>query len=69
MKLFKSDRLEISVKDDGKGFTAKDIPNHAGKENITALSGRGIAIAGMNTDKIIYNAKGNKVIISVNKSL
>jgi len=59
---FKSDHLEISVKDDGKGFTSKDIPNHASKENITALSGRGIVIAGMNADKIIYNTKGNKAI-------
>jgi serine/threonine-protein kinase RsbW len=36
------DRLSISVKDQGKGFKAEDIPNPLDAENLLKPSGRGI---------------------------
>ncbi|QTA88915.1 SpoIIE family protein phosphatase [Desulfonema magnum] len=61
--LYSDKQLEISIEDEGKGFNIKNVPDPTHEDNITKLSGRGIAIAKMNTDQVTYNAKGNKVVL------
>ncbi|MCP4350922.1 MAG: SpoIIE family protein phosphatase [Desulfobacterales bacterium] len=63
--LYNSDQLEITVEDDGDGFDIDDVPDPFHKDHIRDTSGRGIAIARMNAGQIIYNAKGNKVTLTM----
>ena len=56
-------QLRLSVKDDGAGFDVRNIQDPTHEQNLQETSGRGIAIARMNVDQVIYNAKGNKVTL------
>lgn len=62
--LYRDGRLEISIEDQGNGFDADCISDPRSKNNITRLTGRGIYIAKMSVDQLVYNSKGNKVILS-----
>jgi serine/threonine-protein kinase RsbW len=61
---FKRSILRISVEDEGKGFKPKEIPDPTKPENIENLSGRGVFLMSKLADKIEFNEKGNKVIMS-----
>ncbi len=61
--LHDGEQLRLSVKDDGAGFDVRNIPDPTHEQNLQETSGRGIAIARMNVDQVIYNAKGNKVTL------
>lgn len=56
--------LSIRIKDDGDGFDTSKIPNPTDTERLLKLHGRGIFIAKMYFDKIVYNDKGNEVTLS-----
>ncbi len=55
------DHLEISVEDEGPGFDLAAVPDPTREENLTRLSGRGIAVAKMYADQVTY--KGSKAIM------
>ena len=61
---FKRSILRISVEDEGMGFKPKEIPDPTKPENIENLSGRGVFLMSKLADKIEFNEKGNKVIMS-----
>ncbi|MCX8083901.1 MAG: ATP-binding protein [Calditerrivibrio sp.] len=55
--------LKIVVKDRGKGFDTSKIKRNPSEEDLYKLHGRGILIASMYFDSIIYNKKGNVVTL------
>lgn len=55
------DILEVTVKDEGKGFNPKGIPDPTSPENIENVDGRGVFIMSKLADAIEYNEKGNIV--------
>ena len=64
-------KLIIRVKDDGLGFNTKednvllkeDMYEEEFDEQLEAEGGRGILLMRLFCDKIIYNAKGNEVLL------
>lgn len=56
IKVSKSnDQLQISFKDEGKGFNPKDVPDPTIPENILKGSGRGLHIMKSLVDDVQYN--------------
>jgi len=55
------DLLEVTVKDEGRGFNPKGIPDPTSPENIENVDGRGVFIMSKLADAIEYNEKGNIV--------
>ncbi|MDF3818506.1 response regulator [Leptospira sp. 96542] len=53
--------VTIVIRDDGEGFKPKEIPNPVDNPSANLVSGRGIFLAKMNIDSIVYNDKGNEV--------
>jgi len=64
-------RLIIRVKDDCQGFNTKDVNvkrkiekyEEEFEKMLEAEGGRGILLMKMFCDKVIYNAKGNEVLL------
>lgn len=53
-----TDHLKLTVEDEGEGFDVSAIPIEAG---LNPNQGRGIILMRNFMDKVVYNAKGNKV--------
>lgn len=69
--LIDDDRVELSIKDSGKGFDPKAVPDPTEPENILKDSGRGIHIMRSFIDEVVYNFSDEgtelKLIISISK--
>ena len=61
---FKSDELNITVTDEGPGFSPEKVPDPTTPENIEALNGRGIYLMSHLADNIKYSKKGNSVTMT-----
>jgi len=61
--LYAEDQLKLSVEDEGDGFDPQAIYDPRCENRIASLSGRGIFLAKMNTDQLIYTVKGNRVTL------
>lgn len=61
---YKSDKLNITVTDEGPGFRPDKVPDPTTPENIEALNGRGIYLMSHLADKIVYSEKGNSVTMT-----
>ncbi len=63
-----SDRITISIKDEGSGFILKDVPDPTLPENLLKDSGRGIYIMKTFLDKVEFNftPSGTEVILTMN---
>lgn len=67
-------KLIIRVKDDGPGFNTKEVNVHLEKniyeekfeEMLESEGGRGILLMKIFCDKVIYNSKGNEVLLMKN---
>ncbi len=57
----------ISIKDEGKGFVIKDVPDPTNEENILKDSGRGLLIMKSLVDKLEYkfSDSGTQVIFTI----
>jgi serine/threonine-protein kinase RsbW len=55
------DFLQVTVKDEGKGFDPTNVPDPTNPENIQNVDGRGVFIMSKLSDEIEYNKKGNTV--------
>ena len=55
------DYLQVTVKDEGKGFDPTNVPDPTNPENIQNVDGRGVFIMSKLSDEIEYNKKGNTV--------
>lgn len=53
--------VTIVIRDEGNGFAVSQIPNPVVNPAANLVSGRGIFLAKMNIDSIVYNEKGNEV--------
>ncbi len=56
--------LMIKVTDEGNGFDIEEQLNRQIKDNILRENGRGIIIVQHFFDKVLYNKKGNEVVVS-----
>lgn len=61
--VFNPGKLEIIIEDSGPGFNMEDLDDPFDEKNISKPSGRGIALARMNVDRLVFNTKGNKVTL------
>jgi len=55
------DYVNFTVKDDGKGFNYKDLPDPKDPENFFKNSGRGLLIIRIHMDEVEWNEKGNQI--------
>jgi serine/threonine-protein kinase RsbW len=66
-----NDKVELGIKDSGKGFDPNSVPDPTKPENILKDSGRGIHIMRSFIDEVVYNFSDEgtelKLIISINK--
>lgn len=53
--------ITIVIRDEGSGFAVSQIPNPVVNPAANLVSGRGIFLAKMNIDSIVFNEKGNEV--------
>ncbi|MBM9591574.1 response regulator [Leptospira sp. 201903075] len=53
--------ITVVIRDEGNGFAVSQIPNPVVNPAANLVSGRGIFLAKMNIDSIVYNEKGNEV--------
>jgi serine/threonine-protein kinase RsbW len=56
--------VEISVKDQGRGYDPTKVPDPTADENLTLPSGRGVAMIRSFMDDVIVNDRGNKVTMT-----
>ncbi len=60
--------FEITVTDQGNGFTLEDLPDPRSKENLLKCCGRGVLLIKSYMDQVKYNKKGNSVWMLKNKA-
>lgn len=53
--------IEISVKDQGRGYDPAMVPDPTAEENLTLPSGRGVAMIRSFMDEVLINEQGNMV--------
>lgn len=53
--------VTVVIRDDGNGFDLTSIPDPLENPSANLVSGRGIFLAKMNIDTIVYNKEGNEV--------
>ena len=61
----KSDRLEITIRDEGEGFDCNALPDPTVGENLYQCSGRGVFLMRKLVDEVAYNERGNEVTLMV----
>jgi serine/threonine-protein kinase RsbW len=64
-----SQKIVIKIKDEGKGFIVKDVPDPTKDENMLKGSGRGLHIMKALVDNLEYNftESGTETIITINR--
>jgi len=55
------DKLTVTVKDEGHGFSPAEVPDPTLPENIENIQGRGVFLMTKLADEIKFNKKGNSV--------
>jgi serine/threonine-protein kinase RsbW len=58
---FAGNELKIIIKDEGKGFIPRTLPDPTTPENLESLNGRGVYLMSRLADRIKYSKKGNSV--------
>ncbi len=61
---FADNRLKITVRDEGTGFSPGEIPDPTVPENLEELDGRGVFLMSHLADTIRYSKKGNAVTMT-----
>ena len=54
----------IAVEDGGRGFDYRNLPDPTREENLLKTKGRGLFIIRNIMDKVEFNSKGNKIIMT-----
>lgn len=60
-----SDKLTISVEDDGSGFDHEDLPDPTDPENLMKNLGRGILLIQNMMDEVEFNDAGNRITMTL----
>jgi len=58
-----SDRVAFTITDEGQGFDHSNLPDPTDPANLLSSHGRGILMARIYMDDVIYNEKGNQVTL------
>ncbi len=61
--LISRDLAEVLIRDDGPGFDASTLPDPRDPANLEKVSGRGVLLMRTFMDEVIYNEKGNSVLL------
>ena len=64
-----TDKTDITIADEGKGFDPKSLPDPTADENLEKLGGRGIMLMRAYMDQVLFNGRGNEVRIIKNRPL
>lgn len=59
----KSDEIVVQVTDEGDGFDWRSLPDPTDWEHLLDIHGRGVLLARLSVDRLVYNQKGNQVTI------
>ncbi len=59
----KAEMCEWMIEDEGEGFDWQSVPDPNDPANLMSMHGRGILLARMNFDEVIYLGRGNQVIL------
>ena len=59
--------MKITIRDFGKGFTHKELPDPLAPENIMKSSGRGVFLVHQLMDNVNYTNTGNGMLLSMEK--
>ena len=59
-----SERFDIHIVDEGRGFNPDDVPNAVAEENLERSSGRGLLLMRHYMTTVAYNERGNMVSMS-----
>lgn len=62
--LVNSEVFDITITDQGSGFSPEQVPDPREKENLCKMSGRGILLIKAYMDVVEYNKNGNKIHMS-----
>jgi len=58
-----ADRLEVSVTDEGCGFTPAQLPDPTADENLERPNGRGVMLMKAYMTEVSFNERGNRVTL------
>lgn len=61
-----SHNLNISVKDEGKGFDPDELPDPLKEENLLKQGGRGVFLIEQYCDEVVYKDGGSRIVMSFN---
>ena len=61
-----SDKLELVIQDQGKGFNYKNVPDPTAPGNVEKVNGRGVFLMEKLSDKISFKENGRKVSLTFN---
>lgn len=68
--LVNSERIEIFVSDEGKGFNPENLPDPTTLENLENPTGRGIMLMRAYMNKVEYNDTGTQVhLVKLNRAV
>ena len=59
----RDDSLRFTVRDEGKGFDYRNLPDPTEAENLFNASGRGVLLVRCYMDEVSWNDKGNEITI------
>lgn len=62
------EKATIVIRDEGKGFDPRTLPDPTDPENLDRVSGRGVLLMRSFMDEVTYNDKGNEVTLVKRKS-
>ena len=57
--------LTVTVKDEGKGFNPRRLPNPIDEGNLLRESGRGVFLMRQLAEQVSYNSRGNEVTLKI----
>jgi DNA-binding response OmpR family regulator len=62
----KERRLDITISDEGPGFDWTGLPDPSDPQNLLSAHGRGVLLARLSVDSMVYSGRGNQVTLSKN---
>lgn len=60
---FTADEIQITIEDRGEGFDHKNLKDCTRENNLLRNGGRGVYLIHQLMDQVVYNAKGNRLVM------